>query len=397
MKTTIKPEPQIAPGPAMPRRRFLNQCAGAGLAAGSLSAFAADVAGTAGNTPKRMLIIDTLGEFTDPNLPESDTKGPDLGVDARALADVKASGLSAVNLTIGYVFGKEEPFEKSVSDIGLWDALIRRRPDALAKVLTANDIRQAHAHGKLGVIYGFQNAIMMGSDAKRAALFANLGVRVIQLTYNVRNQLGDGSMVPENKGLTEFGREVVHELNRNRVLVDLSHSGENICLDAVAVSDGPIIISHTGCRALADLPRNKTDKELRLVAEKGGYVGMYFMPFLAIGRQPMADDLIAHIDHAVQVCGEDHVGIGTDGTVPDIDNMPQFLETFRKEVEMRRKTGIGASGERGDIVKFLPDLNGPQKFHKLADLLSRRGYSEARIEKIMGGNFLRVAEHVWQA
>lgn len=123
-------------------------------------------------------------------------------------------------------------------------------------------------------------------------------------------------MVPENAGLTELGRTLVQELNNNRVLVDLRHSGERTCLDTISASAKPIIISHTGCRAVADLPRNKTDNELKQVAEHGGFVGIYFMPFLAVGRQPMATDLIAHIDHAIQICGEDHVGIGTDGSVP---------------------------------------------------------------------------------
>jgi membrane dipeptidase len=390
------------PGRAVPanddanagRRTFLRQFAGAGLAAG-FPALAADAAGNKTALPQHMLIIDALGEFSNPNLPEASQNGPDRGVDARALADAKAAGLNAVNLTIGYVAGKDDPFEASVRDIGAWDALIRRKSAALLKVLTAADIRRAQKEGRIGVIYGFQNGAMMGGDAKRAAIFANLGVRVIQLTYNVRNQLGDGSMVAENKGLTEFGREVVHELNANRVLVDLSHSGENTCLDAAAVSSVPIIISHTGCRAITDLPRNKTDHELRLVAEKGGFVGIYFMPFLAIDRQPNAADLIAHIEHAVKVCGEDHVGIGTDGTIPDIDNMPKYMDDLKKEVEMRKATGIGAAGERGDIVKFLPDLNGPSKFHRLAVMLASRGHSTTRIGKIMGGNFLRVAQQVW--
>jgi membrane dipeptidase len=179
------------------------------------------------------------------------------------------------------------------------------------------------------------------------------------------------------------------------VLVDLAHSGESTCLDAIAVSDQPVIASHTGCRAIADLPRNKSDTELRLVAEKGGFVGIYFMPFLAVARQPTASDLIAHLEHAIQVCGEDHVGIGTDGQVPKVDDMPAYLDDLKKEVEQRRASGIGAAGERADIVKFLPDLDGPEKFRKLADLLSRRGHSRTRIEKIMGLNFLRVAQRVW--
>jgi membrane dipeptidase len=394
---TLEQDQHAAADAVAPRRTFLRQFGGVGLAAAGVSTLAVDAAEPVSKKPgpRRMLIIDSLGEFSDPNLPEGERGGADMGVSARALKDLRASGLSAVNLTMGYVAGKMEPFEYSVSEVGKWDALIRRKPEYLVKVLNAQDIRDAHAQNRVGVIFGFQNAAMMGNDAGRAAVFANLGVRVVQLTYNVRNQLGDGSMVPENKGLTEFGREVVHALNTNRVLVDLSHSGERICLDAAEVSTSPIIISHTGCRALTDLPRNKTDRELRLVAEKGGYVGIYYMPFLAIDRQPTVDDLIAHIEHAVKVCGEDHVGIGSDGLVSDIDDMVSYMKEFRAEVEQRRASGIGAAGERGDIVKFLPDINGPTKYRKLADLLARRGHSQTRIEKIMGGNFLQVAGRVW--
>ena len=378
------------------RRKFLKLCAGTGLTAASLSpqVYAMDQSKPK-KTTKRMMIIDALGDIANENLSEADQAGPNQGIDARALADAKASGLCAFNHTLGYVFGDQEPFEFTMREIGIWDALIRRHDTVLTKVYTANDIRHAQTQGKIGVIYGFQNAAMMGTDAKRAAIFANLGVKVIQLTYNTRNQLGDGSMVAENQGLTEFGREVVHELNRNKVMVDLSHSGERTCLDAIATSAQPIIISHTGCRAVTDLPRNKTDQELKLVADKGGFVGIYFMPFLAIGRQPMAADLVAHIEHAIQICGEDHVGIGTDGSVPKIDDMPAYMRNLEIEVEHRRATGIGAAGERGDIVKFLPDLVGTDKFYKLATLLEQRGHSSSRIEKIMGLNFLRAADQLW--
>ncbi len=388
------------------RRNFLKLSAACSLGAGTLSNLnsaasaataqpdsSARLAGKPSSHP--MVIIDALGDISNENLPESAQTGPEQGIDLRALADARASGLTAFNHTLGYVFGDQEPFEFTVKDIGTWDALIRRHADTLVKIYHVADIHAARQRGQIGVIYGFQNSAMMGNDAGRVEIFANLGVRVIQLTYNNRNQVGDGAMVPENRGLTEFGRNVVHELNRHRVLVDLSHSGEQTCLDAAAASTSPIVISHTGCRAVTDLPRNKTDRELKRVADSGGFVGIYFMPFLAIDRQPMAADLIAHIEHAIQVCGEDHVGIGTDGSVPQIDDMPGYLDALRKEVEQRRALGIGAAGERGDIVKFLPDLVGTRKFYRLAELLRQRGHSQQRIEKIMGLNFLRVAQQVW--
>lgn len=345
---------------------------------------------------RRPVIIDALGSIDNLNRPQAEQDKPDaIGIDARSLTDAKTAGLSAFNMTIGFVFGKDDPYEQSVREVAAWDAFIRRQDGALLKVLGAADILRAHERGSTGVILGFQNAAMMGNDARRVETFANLGVRVIQLTYNGANQLGDGAMAPANRGLTPFGRDVLQALNRHRVLVDLSHSGEQTCLDAVAASSQPVAITHTGCRAVADLPRNKTDRELRMVADRGGFVGIYFMPFLAVGRQPVAADLIAHIEHAIQVCGEDHVGIGTDGSVGAIDDMPAYLRGLEREVAQRRASGIGATGERADIVPFLPDLHGPDKFRQLAGLLAKRGHSASRIDKILGLNFLRTAGGVW--
>lgn len=372
------------------RRIFLHGAAAAGLASLGMTAGA-----SAPN--QRPLIIDALGGIDNMNLPitRREDAATDFGIDRRSMADARASGLSAFNMTIGYVFGDGDPYQKSVDDVRTWNAFIQRKSADLLLVRGAADIRRAHAERRIGVILGFQNAAMMGNDARRVEAFAKDGVRVIQLTYNAPNQLGDGSMSPANRGLTPFGRDVVVELNRHRVIVDLSHSGEQICLDAIAASKAPIMITHTGCRAIANLPRNKTDRELRQVAEKGGFVGIYFMPFLAVGRQPLAADLVAHIEHAIKICGEDHVGIGTDGTVTRIDDMPAYLKGLEDEVRQRRAAGISAPGERPDIVPFLPDLTGVDKFRKLADLLARRGHRSGRIEKILGANFLRVADGIW--
>ena len=206
-----------------------------------------------------------------------------------------------------------------------------------------------------------------------------------------------GSMVPENGGLTDFGRDVVAELNATRTLVDLSHSGERTLLDAIDASSVPVAITHTGCRAVTDLPRNKTDRELRLVAEGGGIVGIYFMPCLAADGMAVADDVVRHIEHAVQVCGEEHVGIGTDGGTTAVDDLDAAHEAARREVEARRRAGIGAAGERPGVVPFIPDLQGPGQFRKLADMLLAREHSSERVERILGRNALRVMRDVWAA
>jgi membrane dipeptidase len=359
----------------------------AGLAA---SAMIPDRSWAALPDSRRWTIVNALGGLGDPNDP--DAKDP---YSPRVLAEAHASGVTAINCTFGYVAGPADPFEKSVADVAEMDMLLRRYPRDLVKILSVADIRRAKAEKKIGIIYGFQNGAMMGKDANRVDIFANLGVRIFQLTYNPVNQLGGGSMAADNPGLTDFGREVIARLNAQRMIVDLSHSGERTCLEAARASTAPISINHTGCRAVTDLPRNKSDAELRLVAERGGFVGIYFMPFLNMSGHARAEDVVAHIDHAVKVCGEDHVGIGTDGYVTQIDVLKLYEAALAKEIAERRAAGISATGERPDTYPFVVDLRGPDQFRKLIGLLSARGYSSARIEKIMGLNFLRHAEGVW--
>jgi membrane dipeptidase len=370
---------------SMNRRTLLAGAAMAGLS--SSPAFA---------EKKRRLVINALGGLYDPN------SGPptEEEIDAhlllpRTIADTRAAGLAASNTTVGHVFGEGEPFAMTINEIAWWVEAIRLRPDALALIRTAADIRAAHAAGKAGLILGFQNTEMFAKDASRVRLFSDLGVRIVQLTYNLRTTTGDGALAPENGGLTDFGRELVAALNEKNLLVDLSHGGKKTTMEAIAASTAPIAITHTGCAALAPHPRNRGDAELKALSEKGGVAGIYFMPYLTPGRQQMAADIVAHIEHAVNVMGEDHVGIGTDGGATAIDDMRAFLELFRKNNEERRKAGIAAPNEDDSIITTPPDLMGPTQFEKLAGLLSARGHKEARIEKILGGNFLRLFGEVW--
>lgn len=349
----------------------------------------------------RKIIINTLGGLDNPNLamlrppggPAADTSKPD--VDDRGLREAHASGLTAVNITLGYVAGPQDPYAYTLHTIEVWNDILKRRSADLLKVDQASDILRARDEGRIGVIYGFQNCAQVGDDLSRIETFQKLGVRIIQLTYNPPNQIGDGSMAPLNRGLTPFGRQVVGALNASRIMVDLSHSGEQTCLDAIKASKRPISINHTGCRALCDLPRNKTDAELRGVAEAGGYVGVYFMPFLNLSGHAHAEDVVAHIAHAVNVCGEDHVGIGTDGSVSAIDDLQAYQSHLAAEIEGRAKAGIGAKGERPDTYPFVVDLRGPEQFRKLEGLLKAKGFTERRIDKVMGLNFLAYAREIW--
>ena len=354
----------------------------------------------------RYAAINALGVLDNPNLPaDGAADAVDLdglgyvsgtrAIDARALADARSAGLSAVNITLGHVAGSGDAFAETVRDITGWNAFIARHAATLSHVRCVSDIAAASAAGQVGVIYGFQNTEMLGSELDRVRLFAKMGVRVIQLTYNGRNAVGDGATVRDDAGLTRFGAEVVERLQDEGVLVDLSHSSEKTCLDALALAKRPLAITHSACRAVADHPRNKSDAELRLLAGRGGVLGLYFMPYLRLAGQPMAADLIAHLEHAIDVCGEDHVGLGTDGGTTPVDDMTAWRRKLEDEIAQRRALGIGAPGETADVVTFLPDLCGPTQFQRLADLLAARGHGAARIEKILGGTFRRLMSEAW--
>lgn len=379
------------------RRHLLLTGAAAALLPAAAQAATA-IPGPAGASSIRdMLVINALGGLGNPNVKPADgaSRAEKLRIDQRALDDARRSGLHVVNSTIGWVAGPGEPFEFSVRETASTLLQIRNQPRDLSLILTAGDIERARAEGKIGIIMGFQNATMFGKDASRVDLFADMGVRVMQLTYNIQNDLGSGSLMPEDQGLTDFGREVMARIEANRVMVDLSHSNRQTCLDAIKAATRPLSVNHTGCRAITDLGRNKTDAEMRGIADKGGFVGIYFMPFLAKGRIATADDVATHILHAVKVAGEDHVGIGTDGYVTSYDDMDAYMGELRKENEQRVKLGIAAAGESATTTPFIMDLRGPGQFQRLADLLLAKGLKTGQVEKILGHNFLRFARDVW--
>lgn len=372
----------------MKRRRFLSVLASASTAALWPDALAGVLAATWPGY-REAIVIDSLGG---PGTAATEELAP-LG--AAALNDVRTSGLTAVNLTVSGVGSYALDYDRTIKTIAYWNAQIAEHPEVLVQVRRANEIAEAKRSRRLGLIYGFQDTTPLAEDLEGVETFWNLGVRIFQLTYNRRNLVGDGCLESGNAGLSDFGRKLIARLNARRALVDLSHAGERTTLEAIAASKLPVAISHSGCAALAPNPRNKTDQELRMLAERGGYVGIFLMPFLRIQGQPMADDVIRHIEHAVEVCGEDHVGIGTDGTISPVEVTPEFKKKFAEEVNERHKLGISAPGEDASVYTFVPDLNVSDRFQRVAALLSTRKYSDARIAKILGGNFSRLLSDVW--
>ncbi len=287
---------------------------------------------------------------------------------------------------------------------------VRQHPADLVLATTATDIRRAAADGKIAALMGMEGGHMIDDDLGLLRSYARLGVRYLTLTHSVNTNWADSSGdKPSHNGLTAFGKEVVRELNRLGMMVDVSHVSDKTFYDALEVSKAPVIASHSSCRAIANHPRNMTDDMLRTLARNGGVVMInYSVGFLSeeyrVASQKARDEtktfeeltktcgneacaileldritrsammsgelpkvgwekIVDHIDHAVKVAGVEHVGLGSDF---DGTSVPLGMEDASK----------------------LP---------KITQALLDRGYSERDIQKILGGNILRVMEDVEHA
>ena len=373
---------------SLTRRSFVAGGTAAAIAfALNRSALAADA-----NPYRDVIVIDGLG-----GLGNSAAEGAQL-TDAY-VKDARDSGLTCVHMTILPV-GTTPPdaaFAQAVLGIGEVEREIDRHPDDLCRVRTVADIESARKLACVGLIYGFQDGVAFETDLSRLDEFHRLGIRIIQPTYNRRNLLGDGCLEPANAGLSRMGVAAVEKMNDLGILVDLSHCGRQTAADAIRHSKKPVAFTHTGCAALVDLPRNRTDAELRSVADKGGVSGVYIMPFLSAGKQPTAADVIRHLEHMIDVAGEDHVSIGTDGGVSAELVDQKFKDRFAQFARERQAAGIAAPGETEEGYLFAPDLNTPRRLETLADMLVARGHGSERVGKILGGNLLRVLSETWKA
>jgi len=304
---------------------------------------------------------------------------------------IRESGVTSLKCTLGGASGN---FEMAVEEIALAQQLMEKRADLFLNVRIHADFERARKEQKLGVIYSFESANMLEDKIERIELFRGLGVRVMQLSYNRRTPFGVGCLDGETDGLTELGRQAIAKMNEVGVALDLSHSNTQTTADGIATSTKPPLITHAGCRAVYMHPRNKEDRELNALADKGGVVGIYMLPYItASPKQPMLDDYMQHLEHALKICGEDHVGVGSDVPFFRVDDSD--LEEMKKATEKRKTDGIAAPGE--DRPTYIPDLNTPRKMELIADSLLKRGHNSAVVEKILGNNFKRVFGEIWTA
>ena len=320
---------------------------------------------------------------------------PALAEELQAARDSGLTGIVVSPAPQGKFWLDDAAFERSKENLKQWKARIAAHPEVFLHVEQAADLERARDEHRLGIVFTFQGTEPLGEDADRIPMFKEIGLRIMQLTHNRRNLVGDGCMEPGNAGLSRFGHQVVERLNAEKLVIDLSHGSQRTTAEAIAASKAPMLIGHTGCRALSDLPRNVFDAELRALADKGGVVGIIFWPYLRVDTQPMAIDVIRHLEHAIKVCGEDHVGIGTDISVEPVNRTPEWERENREWIRDSKKDGVFTASRPEDLCAFIPDLNVANRFEVLAARLSARGHSDTRITKILGGNFARVMRDVW--
>lgn len=296
--------------------------------------------------------------------------------------DMRRGGLTAANCTVSVWEG----FQATVDNIVMVNRLMADSADLVMPVRTTADIAAAKDAGKTGIILGFQNAHAFEDKLGYVEIFKKLGVGIVQLCYNTQNLVGTGCYERDG-GLSGFGREVVAEMNRVGIMCDLSHVGAKTSEEVILESKKPVCYSHCLPSGLKEHPRNKSDAELKFIADHGGFVGVtMFAPFLKKGIDSTIDDYAEAIEYVMNIVGEDAIGIGTDFTQGHDKAFFEWL-THDKGYA-RRLTNFGK------IVNPL-GIRTVGEFPNLTETLLKRGMPERVVRKVMGENWVRVLREVW--
>ena len=305
-----------------------------------------------------------------------------------AFEEARAGRLTCIHATLAVW----ENARDTLSQLGRWEQLLADNSDLVRLVLHGDDIRKAQAEGRVGIIFGFQNASPLEDELDLVRVFRRLGVRIIQLTYNNQNMLGSGCYEDDDGGLGRFGREVVKEMNRAGVLVDLSHVGERTCLDAISVGTRPAAITHANPAGMgvgdpAYASRLKSEAVMRALAESGGVMGVsVYPPLLAGGRDATPQNFCEAVARAVEVMGIDHVAIGTD-----------MCAGMTTEDMRWYRSGRWTHVDENRAPAVWPDwFRTTKDFPSLARFLSDFGFAEPEVAAVMGENWLRLFDQAFE-
>lgn len=360
----------------MNRREFCSALAAStASAAAGLGVMFGDALGAQSVNAKR-LVIDGLGEIN-------------LDYEPSLLDEIRASGMRGCVVTLGNpaLQTPSDAYADMEKERQGHEARLKKMPDRLARATSVKDLDEAARRNVIGLIYYLQNSTLIGDDLTKLTDLKDKGIRIIQLTYNMRNLAGDGCLERQNSGLSTFGMDLVARMNELGLLVDLSHCGDATTLEGIKASKKPVAITHSACKTLFSHPRNKTDETLRVLGERGGVMGIFQInPYIGAKERNTLDDFLAHIDHAVKAAGVEHVGIGSDREHRRIPDTPEEKQKLIDELSRLRP--VNAASFRWPF--FISELNHPRRMETIAEGLAKKGYKADDIDKILGRNFYRL-------
>lgn len=295
------------------------------------------------------------------------------------------SGVTAQSITLT---SPAAGLEAVLKEIYSYNNLFSYYPDKVMQVNSAADLEKAHKEKKVGVIFSLQNASPIGTDFYKWTILSKLGLRICQLTYNEPNIFGDGCMAGNNGGLSFYGKQAVREMNRQNILIDLSHVGEQTSLEAIELSEEPCIFSHSNARTVTPTTkRNLTDEMIKLVSEKGGLVGLSSHAFLCHhteGIQPTLEDYMEHFIYLAELVGTDHIAIGTD--------IYEYYTKFYWET----KTKLLYNSPWYFETVFNADLKRVDQYINIVRGMIGIGFSDDDVKKVLSGNYMRILKQVWK-
>jgi microsomal dipeptidase-like Zn-dependent dipeptidase len=291
--------------------------------------------------------------------------------------DMRDGGVHAVHATICY----HEDFRETVANIVDWKRRFQQFPELIFHGTSADDVRRALREGRTAIYFGAQNCSCIEDDIGLVEVLHDLGLRFMQLTYNNQSLLATGCYEAEDRGLTRMGREVVREMNRVGLAIDMSHSSERSTLEAIERSARPIAITHANPASWHSVPRNKSDTVLKALAKSGGMLGFSLYPHhLRGGSACTLKDFCAMVARTADLIGIDYLGIGSDLCQDQPDEVVHWMRMGRWTKAQDQGAGFPPQ----------PAWFASNRDHRnIAEGLKAAGFSDGDIAKVMGGNWLR--------
>ncbi|MCG8692632.1 MAG: dipeptidase [Minwuiales bacterium] len=295
---------------------------------------------------------------------------------------LRDGGVTAVHVTICYW----ENFRETVANINQWNRWFEEHADLIRPGRSADDVRRAKAEGKTAIVFGFQNCSPIEDDIGLVPVLHDLGARFMQLSYNNQSLLATGCYEAEDPGITRMGRQVIREMNRVGLVVDMSHSAERSTLEAMEISERPIAITHANPHAWMPALRNKSDTVLKALGESGGMLGLSLYPHHLRGKSDCTlEDFCAMVERTVELMGIERVGIGSDLCQDHGDEVVEWMRNGRWTRDLDYGEG---SKDAAAWPAPVPWFNSNLDFHGIAEGLKQRGFSDDAVDRIMGLNWL---------